>query len=338
MNRSKLCSRRSLFGFAAACVTPSVWAAGSSSDPSLKAAECVIPAKAGGGFDLTCSLARDALQLVRPLRPPLAPRYLPGGIGAVAFDRMASGRMGGEALLVAFSGGSLLNLAQGRFGPHPLTAVRWIATLGTDYGVIAVHRDSPYRTLDDLVAALRKDPSAVVFGAGGTVGSQDWVKAALLVRAAGREPKAMRFVSFEGGGDALSALQGKHVHVFPGDAAEAMQSIAGGGKVRLLAVLSENRLGGALAGAATAREQNVDLVWPTVRGLYISATNSEDAVRSWVSAFREVLSATGYPALLKKHGLFPFSLYGEELERYVGNEIEKYQRIADELGLRRWKR
>ncbi|MFS2168393.1 tripartite tricarboxylate transporter substrate-binding protein, partial [Variovorax sp. Varisp62] len=149
-------------------------------------------------------------------RPPLAQRYLPGGIGAVAFDRIATGKLGGPSTLVAFSSGSLLNLAQGRFGPHSPSAVRWIATLGTDYGVIAVHRDSPYKRLQDLVAALRQDPSRIAFGAGGTVGSQDWVKAALLVRAAGRDHKAMRFVSFEGGGDALGALQGKHVDAFPG--------------------------------------------------------------------------------------------------------------------------
>lgn len=338
MNRSEFWARRALLGLAAGSIAPSVWGLGSSSDPSLGAAECIIPAKAGGGFDLTCSLARDSLQLVRPLRSPLSQRFLPGGIGAVAFDRVASGRMGGESLLVAFSGGSLLNLAQGRFGPHPLTAVRWIATLGTDYGVVAVHRDSPYKTLGDLVLALRSDPSAVVFGAGGTVGSQDWVKAALLVRAAGREPKAMRFVSFEGGGDALRALQGRHVHVFPGDAAEATQAIAGGATIRFLAVLADERLGGALAGVPTAREQKVDLVWPTVRGVYLSANNPESVVRGWVAAFRDALAAPGYAALRARHGLYPFSLVGVELERFVTDEIEKYQRTVDELGLRRWNR
>ena len=134
-----------------------------SHDPSLQAADCVIPAKAGGGFALTCELARDALQAVRPLRPPLNQRYMPGGIGAVAFDRIATGELGGPGTLVAFSSGSLLNLAQGRFGPHPPSVVKWVAVLGTDYGVIAVHKDSPYKRLQDLVAALRQSPSRVVF-------------------------------------------------------------------------------------------------------------------------------------------------------------------------------
>ncbi|MBB3638282.1 Bug family tripartite tricarboxylate transporter substrate binding protein [Variovorax atrisoli] len=306
------------------------------SDPSEEAADCVIPAKAGGGFALTCALARDALQAVRPARPPLGQRYLPGGIGAVAFDRIATGKLGGPGTLVAFSSGSLLNLAQGRFGPHPPSAVRWIATLGTDYGVVAVHRDSPFRRLQDLVAALRQDPSRIAFGAGGTVGSQDWVKAALLVRAAGRDHKAMRFVSFEGGGDALSALQGRHVDAFPGDAAEALQAMAGGTPVRLLAVLSESRLGGALTGVPTAREQGVDLVWPTVRGLYLSADVPEPAVRAWVAAFREAGAAPGYAALREQHGLYPFALTGTALDDYVQAQLKAYRRLADELGLRRW--
>ncbi len=312
-------------------------AAARAGDPSAGAADCVSPAKPGGGFDLTCALARDALQAVRPTRPPLAQRYLPGGIGAVAFDRVATGRLGGPSTLVAFSSGSLLNLAQGRFGPHAPTAVRWIATLGTDYGVVAVHRDSPLRRLQDLLAALRQDGSRLVFGAGGTVGSQDWVKAALLVRAAGRDHRAMRFVSFEGGGDALAALQGRHVDVFPGDAAEALQAIAGGAAVRLLAVLSDARLGGALSGVPTAREQSVDIVWPTVRGLYLSANVPEAAVDAWRAALAEATAAPGYAALRERHGLHPFALTGTALEGYVQARIEAYRRLADELGLRRWK-
>lgn len=308
------------------------------SDPSQAPADCVIPAKAGGGFALTCALARDALQAVRPARLPLVQRYLPGGIGAVAFDRIATGRLGGPGTLVAFSSGSLLNLAQGRFGPHSASAVRWIATLGTDYGVIAVHRDSPFKRLQDLVDALRQDPSRIAFGAGGTVGSQDWAKAALLVRAAGRDHKQMRFVSFEGGGDALVALQGKHIDVFSGDAAEALQAMAGGTAARLLAVLSERRLDGGLAGVPTAREQGVDLVWPTVRGLDLSADVPEAAARAWVEAFRDASAAPGFAALRVQRGLYPFTLTGALLDDYVKTQIEGYRQLAQELGQRRWPR
>ncbi|WP_295550015.1 tripartite tricarboxylate transporter substrate binding protein [uncultured Pseudacidovorax sp.] len=341
--------RRLILGAAAALALPAApWrpalaatpadTTASPADPSRLPADCVIPAKAGGGFALTCALARDALQAVRPQRAPLGQRFLPGGIGAVAFDQVATGRLGGAGTLVAFSGGSLLNIAQGRFGPHPVSAVRWLALLGADYGVIAVHRDSPYRQLQDLVQALSANPARIAFGAGGTVGSQDWVKAALLVRASGGDHRRMRFVAFEGGGDALNALQGRHVDVFCGDAAEAAQAVDAGAALRFLAVFSAQRLGGVLQGVPTAREQGIDIVWPTVRGLYVSADVPEPALQAWTVAFDEATKAPGYAQLLARHALYPFALTGPALDRYVADEIDKYQALAAELGLRRWGR
>jgi len=307
-------------------------------DASAEPAECVAPSRPGGGFGLTCGLAAQALQAVRPARAPLSTRYLPGGIGAVAFDQVATGRLGGPGTLVAFSSGSLLNLAQGRFGPHPVSSVRWIATLGTDYGVVAVHRDAPHQRLQDVVAALRQDAARVVFGAGGTLGSQDWIKAALLVRAAGQDHKRMRFVSFEGGGEALKALRGGHIGVFTGDAAEALQAMAHGMPLRILAVLSAARLGGGLAGLPTAREQGIDIVWPTVRGLYMAASAPDAAVRAWTAAFQEALAAPGYAALCGQYGLYPFALTGAALEEFVQRSLSDYRRLAQELGLRSWPR
>ena len=84
----------------------------------------------------------------------------------------------------------------------------------------------------------------MVFGAGGSVGSQDWMKAALTARASGLDPKAMRFVAFEGGGEAITALQGGHVQVYSGDASRPRSR---SGQIRVLAVMADKRLEGALA-------------------------------------------------------------------------------------------
>ncbi|MDH4448228.1 MAG: tripartite tricarboxylate transporter substrate-binding protein [Acidovorax sp.] len=321
---------------AAGPAPPSVRPREAPADATTGPAECVAPARPGGGFDLTCSVAAEALQAVRPGREPLRTRYLPGGIGAVAFDQAATGRLGGPGTLVAFSSGSLLNIAQGRFGPHTASAVRWIATLGNDYGVVAVHRDSPHRRLQDVVAALQKDLSRVVFGAGGTLGSQDWIKAALLVRAAGQDHKRMRFVSFEGGGEALKALRGGHVGIFTGDAAEATKALSQDMPVRILAVLSAERLPGRLAHLPTAREQGVDLVWSTVRGLYMAASVPDAAAAAWTAALQEAQAAPGYAALCERLGLYPFALSGAALEAFVQRSLTEYRQLAQDLGLRTW--
>ena len=56
-------------------------------------------------------------------------------------------------------------------------------------------------------------------------------------------------------------------------------------KIRVLAVLSDARLPGALAHVPTAREQGFDLSWPIIRGLYMGPQVSDADYRSWVARF-----------------------------------------------------
>ena len=137
---------------------------------ALEKTECIAPAKPGGGFDLTCKLVQSALQEGKFIADPMRVTYMPGGIGAVAYNTVIAQKPDAANAIVAFSGGSLLNLAQGKFGRYTENDVRWLAAIGTDYGAISVRADSPYQTLDDLVQALKKDPGSIVFGAGATIG------------------------------------------------------------------------------------------------------------------------------------------------------------------------
>jgi len=261
--------------------------------------------------------------------------YMPGGIGAVAFDRAVTQHLADPNTLVAFSSGSLLNLVQGKFGPHKPSDVRWLAAIGTDYGVIAVRNGSSHTSLKELLSALQKDAGRVIFGAGGTVGSQDWVKAALLVRGANRDHRSMRFVSFEGGGEALAALRGGHVDVFVGDASEVRQVLLKEpGAVRIIAVLSEKRLAEPFASAPTAREQGLDLVWPIVRGLYLGPGVSDADYKTWVGAIDRAVSSPGYAQLRERYGMYPFNLSGAALDRFVEESADKYRALARQLNLR----
>ena len=226
---------------------------------------CVAPAQPGGGFELTCLLVREAL--AQPGQPPLPVLHQPGGIGALVYDEVVRGRRPPGVELVAFSTGTLLNLAQGRFGRHGVDDVRWLALLARDHGVVVVHRDAPWRDLPALLRALREQPGTVAFAAGGTIGSQDWMKAALLARAAGVGPRALRLIAFEGGGDAMRALVGRHAQVLAGDAAEVARQLAQGAPLRVLAVLAPQRLAGLLAAVPTAREQGVDLGRTEILGI-----------------------------------------------------------------------
>lgn len=74
--------------------------------------ECIAPAQPGGGFDLTCRLAQEGLKQTGALKAPMRIVYMPGGIGAVAYNNVVAQKPSEGGNIVAFSGGSLLNLAQ----------------------------------------------------------------------------------------------------------------------------------------------------------------------------------------------------------------------------------
>lgn len=289
-------------------------------------AECLIPSKPGGAMDLTCKLAQKALQ-DSPGAPRLKLSYLPGGVGAVAWHTLASQRRSEPNTLVTFSGGSVLNLARGKFGKTSAADVRWVAAFAADYGMIAVRADSPYRTLRELVDAIRREPKRVLIGMSGTIGSQDWMKMALLVSQAGMDPRKMRFVALEGGGEQFVAMQAGHVQAVSGDASEAFL-YAGPDKIRVLAVLSERRLPGKLAGIPTAREQGYDVVWPVIRGVWMGPDVADADYRRWVTAFADMESRPGFAQMRAQAGLYPFSLTGEALTRHIAQAIADYNRQA----------
>lgn len=297
-----------------------------------KRPECIAPAKPGGGFDLTCKLAQSGLQDGRALAAPMRVTYMPGGIGAVAYNAVIAQRPDDANTIVAFSGGSLLNLAIGKFGKYTVDDVRWLAGVGVDYGMIAVRADSPFRTLKDLITALKADPTKVVMGAGGTVGSQDWMKSALIAKAAGVDYRAMRYVAFEGGGESVTALLGGHIQAYSGDAGEIAPMLEAG-KVRVLAVLADERLPGELANIPTAKEQGYELSWPIVRGFYVGPKVADVDYAWWKSAFDGVLKTPEFAQLRQQRGLFPFDKTGPELDAYVRERVRAYAALAREFGL-----
>lgn len=298
-----------------------------------KKPECIAPAQPGGGFDLTCRVALNGFGTTKILEEPMRTVYMPGGIGAVAYNHIVAQRPADPNAIVAFSGGSLLNLAQGKFGKYSVDDVRWLAAIGSDYGVAIVRNDSPHKDLKSLMEAFKADPTKIVLGAGGSVGSQDWMKAALTAKAAGVDYKKMRFVAFEGGGEALTALRGGHIQAYMGDAAEARTMLDGGAPIRILAVFNDQRLPGAMSNIPTAAEQGFDINWPIIRGFYVGPKVSDEQYAWWVQAFDKLMQTPEFAKLQEQQGLFPFNKTGKELDTFVKERVAFYTELADSFGL-----
>ena len=294
--------------------------------------ECIAPAQPGGGFDLTCKLAQVSMADTKILKTPMRVTYMPGGLGVVAYNSMNTNRAKNGDIIVAFSSGTLLNIATGKHGKYDEKDARWLASVGVDYGMVAVKADSPYKTLEDLIQALKKDPASVSIGAGGSIGGQDWMQTAMLAKAAGTDVKKVRFVAFEGGGDMLTSLLGGHIDIGSSGIAELLPQIQSG-QIRVLAIFAPNRLSGALANVPTAKELGYDVEWVTVRGYYMGPKVSDEAYNWWLDAFKKLKQTKEFKEQLAQRGLFEFNKDGAEFDAFVKEQVDKYRAIAKEYGL-----
>jgi putative tricarboxylic transport membrane protein len=296
----------------------------------LEKSECIAPAKPGGGHDIMCRLL--AASVAESLLTDMSIRYMPGGIGALAFNHAISVRPKDASMVVAVSTGTALNLALHKFGKYTEDDIRWLGAVGTDYGVIAVRSDAPWQSLSELIATLRQTPDSLLIGAAGSIGSQDWMKLALTLDKTGINPKSIRYISFEGGGEASNALIKGHIQVFPGDFTEIVSHFEAG-RMRILAVFAEKRLPGKYGHIPTAREQGYDVVWPVWRGYCLPPQISNVQYHWWVNTLFRLEASGILPREREKLHLFPLMLIGDDFDRYVKENVRQLREIGQKFGL-----
>ncbi len=296
----------------------------------LEKPECIAPAKPGGGHDIMCRLLAESVAESLLIDMPI--HYMPGGIGALAYNYAVSVRSKDANMVVAASTGTALNLALHKFGKYTEADVRWLGAVGTDYGVIAVRANAPWQNLDELIDTLRQKANKIVIGAAGSIGSQDWMKMALTLDKAGIDPKSIRYISYEGGGEASHALLKGNIQVFPGDFTEVVNHLKGG-TIRILAVFSEKRLPGKYADIPTAREQGYDVVWPVWRGFYLPPKISNDEYYWWVNTLYRLEASGILPRQREKLHLFPLMVIGDEFDQYVKHNVRQLREYGQKFGL-----
>jgi len=316
--------------FGAALCLAATLAAPAFAQSQIDDPECVAPANPGGGFDLTCRIAQTGLD--PHVDAPIQVNFMPGGIGAVAYNLFNTTRTDDGSAIVAFSTGSLLNIVTGKYGAFTEKDVRWVGTAGADFGAVVVRADSEYENLAGLMEDFSADPASVVVGAGGSVGSQDWMKGALLLREAGASPMDMRYVAFDGGGDAIAALLGGSIEVYMGDVGEMVPHLESG-QMRVLAVMSPERLDAPFAGIPTAIEEGFNVEWTIMRGFYMGDDVSDADYQKWVDAFEAAYATEAFAAVQKERGLLPLNIAGEDLQASVEQRVQNLRDIATEAGL-----
>jgi putative tricarboxylic transport membrane protein len=218
--------------------------------------EIIVGTGVGGGQDKSARIVQRVLQerklVAASPQVTITVVNKPGGGGAVGWNYL--NQHAGDAHYVEIGNPTLLtNHIVGR-SPMTYTDVSIIATLFTESVALSVRAESPIKSIRDLAERLRNDVTSVSFSVGSSLGSANHIAMARLARLAGADPRRMKAVVFQGGGEAITALLGGHVDLIASAANNVVPHMASG-KIRVLGVTSEKRLEGSFAAVPTLREQ-----------------------------------------------------------------------------------
>jgi len=293
------------------------------------APECVAPSDPGGGWDFTCRTIGLLMEQLAGTGNVITTNQ-PGGGGAVAFADIAANRSDDNDLTIAASPATAIRFAQNQYTGLEADQFRWIGAIGADFGVISVLPDSPFTTLDELVAAVKADPTSVVWGGGSPIGGQDHFKGLLLMTEIGVDPEVVPWVAYDGGGEAQNALFGGEIEVFTGDVSETFGSLEAG-DIRVLAVLGDQRISG--YDAPTSIELGYTTIFPIWRGLLAPGDMSDAAYAYWVDALGVVEESPEWAIERANNGLLPLRLLGDDFTAYVIDAINSFRILSEPYGL-----
>lgn len=247
-----------------------------------------------------------------------------GTIGLAEFVRTAEGD--DNALLVTgviMVGGVISNKT-----PVSLDNTTPLARMTNEYNAIAVPADSPIKTPQDFLAALKQDPGALSVG-GGSAGGVDHVLLALLAKQAGAPVDKINFVSFSGG-EILAALGGGKIKAAISGASE-FRDFAKSGRIRIIAVTGPARVEG--LDVPTLKESGIDIEIGNWRGFVGAPGMSEEGRKTWLDRFQKLQESEAWKATLKKQGWEDAYLAGDEFKSFIKAEEANWTAALKDVGI-----
>jgi tripartite-type tricarboxylate transporter receptor subunit TctC len=196
--------------------------------------QVIVPWGAGGGTDATARIIATLLE--KELKQPFNVVNRTGGSGVVGHDAIAKATPDGYTIGMITVEITMMH----HVGLTPLKHTDYtpIGLVNADPAGINVRVDSPYKSVKDLLAAIKANPGKLK--ASGTGQGGIWHLAiAGLLKEQGIDPAALPWVPSQGAAPGLQDLVAGGVDVVPCSIPEA-RSMIDGGKVRALAIMDEN--------------------------------------------------------------------------------------------------
>ncbi len=295
-----------------------------------KRIEVVVPNAPGGGNDRIARTVQRIAQEKRFVGPVMTISNKPGAGQVLGINYI--NQHPGDAHYIGIISATLLgDIISGR-SQVGLADIAPVAQLFTEYVAFAVKADSPLKTGRDLVARLKADTGSISTAISGVIGNHNYIALALLARAAGGDVKKLKVVTYNGGGDGITAALGGHVDVVIAPAATILPHVQSGG-LRMLAIAAPKRQAGAYADVPSTKELGVNATIANWRVMIGPRGITPQQTAYWENVFARVVNTDEWKAMLEKDSLTGEFLRSAEARAQINVEYETLKAVMTELGL-----
>ncbi|BBY89670.1 C4-dicarboxylate ABC transporter substrate-binding protein [Mycolicibacterium murale] len=330
--RSNLVSRRPYGVRTAAIVLIALLLAGCGvtrgDDPAgMHRLRMMVPNSPGGGYDLT---ARTAVKIMEDddITGRVEVFNVIGAGGTVAMARLMNERGNGDLMMMMGLG--VVGAVYTNGSTARVSDATALAKMVEEQEGILVPADSPFKTVDDFVAAWKADPARVTIGGGSSPGGPDHLFPMETARAVGVDPTQVNFVSYDGGGDLLTALLGNKIAAGTSGLGEYVDQIESG-QVRVLAVSGSERVEG--VDAPTLTEAGIDLTFTNWRGILAPPGITDEDRDAMVKILEEMHATDAWKEALVANGWTDAFMTGEPFERFLEEQDTRVSTTLTDLGL-----
>ena len=291
--------------------------------------ELVATNAPGGGSDRIGRILIKILQERRYVPTPVNLVNRPGGGSSVAYNYI--NQFPGNGHYLVMGSRSLITNHIAGHGPS-YTELTPVAYLFDEYIAVTVKPVSPIRTGKDLLAFMKRDPTAISFGIATSLGAPNHSGVAAAFKAVGIDVKKTKNVIFPSGGAATTALLGGHVDVVPISVAFAA-SLLRNGQVRLIAVTAPERLPGILKDVPTWKEQGANAVVSQWRVLIGPKGMTPAQIAYWENVMRRMMDADEWKNELEANFWRANYQGSAETRKFLARDHEEAKAFLTELGL-----
>lgn len=287
----------------------------------------MIPANPGGGWDTTGRALGKAMVDAKAA-DTVTYDNKGGAAGALGLAQFVNGSKGDPNALMVMGAVMLGGIITGK-PPVNLSQATPIARITSEYNVFVLPANSPFKTMADVIAQLKKDPGSVKWG-GGSRGSTEHIAAAMIAREVGVDPAKINYVAFRGGGEATAAILGGNVTIGGSGYSEFAEYIAAG-KMRPIGVTSGTRLPS--VNVPTLKEQGINVEIGNWRGVYGVPGISKAQRDALIALIEKATKSKAWAEALQKNDWTPAWLAGDAFASFVDQEFASLRATMVKSGM-----